>query len=84
MILLQYYISAISDVYTDITVPEIDGIYGPITERAVSQLQQIFGITVTGITGPITWEAITAEYELISDGDSFNSGQYGGNIYTEA
>ena len=78
---LQYYISVISSVYEDITVPEITGDYDSDTEKAVSELQEIFGITVTGITGPITWDAITGEYELISDGDRYNSGQYGGDIY---
>ena len=80
---LQYYISVISGVYTEIRAPAIDGIFGPETERAVSMVQEALGITVTGIAGPITWEAITNEYELISDGQSFNNGQYGGDIYTE-
>ncbi len=78
---LQYYISVISSVYEDITVPEITGEYDADTEASVSQLQEIFGITVTGITGPITWDATTGEYERISDGDRYNSGQYGGDIY---
>lgn len=78
---LQYYISVISSVYTDVTPPEITGNYDTDTEQAVSKLQEILGITVTGITGPITWDAITSEYELISDGDRYNSGQYGGDIY---
>lgn len=78
---LQYYIGVISSVYTDVTPPQITGNYDTDTEQAVSKLQEIFGITVTGITGPITWDAITSEYELISDGDRYNSGQYGGDIY---
>lgn len=78
---LQYYINVISTVYTDVTAPEVTGEYDAETEEAVSVLQSIFGITVTGIVGPITWDAITGEYELISDGSSFNNGQYGGDIY---
>lgn len=78
---LQYYISVIATVYNDINAPAVTGEYGADTEEAVSRLQEIFGITVTGITGPITWDAITAEYELISDGERYNSGQYGGDIY---
>ena len=78
---LQYYIGVISTVYSEITAPQIAGEYGKETEDAVSALQGIFGITVTGITGPITWDAITSEYELISDGERYNSGQYSGDIY---
>ncbi len=78
---LQYYIGVIASVYTDVEAPGITGEYDKKTEEAVSKLQEIFGITVTGITGPITWDAITNEYELISDGDRFNNGQYGGDIY---
>ena len=78
---LQYYIRVLATVYDSIEPPEITGTYGEITEAAVSEIQRLFGITVTGITGPLTWDAITGEYELIADGDSFNSGQYGGDIY---
>ena len=78
---LQFYIRTLSSVYESVAPPEITGTYGPETERAVKEIQQLFGITVTGITGPLTWDAITGEYELIADGESFNSGQYGGDIY---
>ena len=78
---LQFYLGVVASVYTDITAPEITGDYDKATEDAVSQFQNVFGITVTGITGPITWDAITSEYELISDGERYNSGQYGGDIY---
>ena len=78
---LQFYLGVVASVYTDITAPEITGDYDKATEDAVSQFQNVFGITVTGITGPITRDAITSEYELISDGERYNSGQYGGDIY---
>ena len=83
--ILQSYINVLSGVYDTITPPEITGTYDAATEAAVSEIQRIFGITVTGITGPITWDTIASEYELIADGDRFTSGQYGGDIYnTEA
>ena len=82
---LQYYIRALSTVYDSVLSPEVTGTYDRDTEAAVSEIQRLFGITVTGIVGPLTWDAIASEYELITDGDSFNSGQYGGDIYgTEA
>ncbi|MBP5208862.1 MAG: peptidoglycan-binding protein [Clostridia bacterium] len=80
---LQYYIGVIADVYDSVTAPAITGVYDAATEAAVSEMQSIFGIDVTGITGPITWDAIKGEFELISDGQSFNNGQYGGDIYGE-
>lgn len=83
--ILQSYINVLSGVYDTVKPPEITGTYDAATEAAVSEIQRIFGITVTGITGPITWDTIASEYELIADGDRFTSGQYGGDIYnTEA
>ncbi|MEV1077024.1 peptidoglycan-binding protein [Streptomyces sp. NPDC050211] len=37
---------------------DIDGIYGPLTERAVERVQQRAGLVVDGIMGPHTWEAL--------------------------
>ncbi|MBT3166132.1 peptidoglycan-binding protein [Streptomyces sp. Vc74B-19] len=37
---------------------DIDGIYGPRTERAVQRLQQRAGLVVDGIVGPHTWGAL--------------------------
>ncbi|MEU3175073.1 peptidoglycan-binding protein [Streptomyces sp. NPDC007000] len=37
---------------------DIDGIYGPLTERAVTRLQRDAGLVVDGIVGPHTWGAL--------------------------
>ncbi|WP_345015438.1 peptidoglycan-binding protein [Streptomyces shaanxiensis] len=36
----------------------IDGIFGPVTEGAVRQLQKRAGLVVDGIVGPHTWKAL--------------------------
>lgn len=36
----------------------VDGIYGPITEKAVRQFQKQKGLQVDGIAGPQTWAAL--------------------------
>ncbi|WP_149551739.1 peptidoglycan-binding protein [Streptomyces marokkonensis] len=37
---------------------DIDGIYGPLTERAVKRLQKRAGLVVDGIVGPHTWKVL--------------------------
>jgi peptidoglycan hydrolase-like protein with peptidoglycan-binding domain len=39
----------------------IDGQFGPNTETAVKQFQQSKGLTVDGIVGPMTWQAMPAD-----------------------
>lgn len=34
---------------------DIDGIFGPLTEKRVKDFQRGQGITVDGIVGPVTW-----------------------------
>jgi peptidoglycan hydrolase-like protein with peptidoglycan-binding domain len=36
----------------------VDGIFGPITESAVIDLQQRYDIAVTGQVNPVTWELL--------------------------
>lgn len=37
---------------------QIDGIFGPVTNKAVEEFQTESGLTVDGIVGPATWAAL--------------------------
>ena len=37
---------------------EIDGIFGPKTQRAVERIQKQDGLIVDGVIGPHTWKAL--------------------------
>ena len=41
----------------------VDGIFGPITQGAVTAFQRHFDLTPDGIVGPITWGALVREAE---------------------
>jgi len=43
------------------TVPE-DGIYGEVTRNSIMAFQRIFGLSIDGVVGPITWDRLFREY----------------------
>jgi len=63
--LMQEFLNVISTVHTSIPALSVDGIFGPMTDRAVREFQRIFGLTQDGIIGPLTWNAIVAERNRI-------------------
>jgi len=56
--LIQQRLNALSRVFPAIPTLNADGIFGPLTENAVRIFQQVFGLAVNGIVGPITWERL--------------------------
>ena len=76
--LLQEYLSKLSEVYPEIPVVAVDGVFGPATRSAVMAAQQLFGLPVTGIVFALTWDAITSAYQDVISGETAAEGQYAG------
>ncbi len=52
---------------------QIDGIFGPVTKKAVEEFQQSENLTVDGIVGPVTWGALggdSPEPPTLSEGSA--------------
>lgn len=45
----------------------IDGDYGKCTEKAIKEFQRDHGLTVDGVTGPMTWDALQKAYNSINE-----------------
>ncbi|MGD9568320.1 MAG: peptidoglycan-binding protein [Sedimentibacter sp.] len=77
--LIQQYLSYIASVLEGITPTDPDGIYGPLTEQAVREFQNYFGIDVTGVVDQYTWNRIVLIYRNLRFGNTRNVGQFPGN-----
>ncbi len=66
----QFYLFIISAYYTPL-IPQIeyDGLFGAATETAVRAFQKVFSLSVDGLVGPTTWEAIYVKYNSLRDTD---------------
>lgn len=62
---LQSYLLRISQSISEIPTLSVTGYYGDQTENAVSVFQGLFGITVSGAVGPVTWSQIAKEYDAL-------------------
>lgn len=65
--LMQYYLSSIALVYSQVPPVSIDGRFGTTTEKAVLAFQKAFGLIQDGIVGQATWDSIYAVYETVAD-----------------
>ena len=64
--LLQQMLNRISLNYPSIPQLNPDGIYGALTEQAVRQFQDIFGLEPDGIVGQATWYAVVRLYVAVT------------------
>ncbi len=62
VLVLQYYLSYISQFITSIPKISIDGAFGNSTENAVKAFQSTYGLPPDGIVGEITWDKIYNVY----------------------
>ena len=75
---LQEYLNYIGNTYSSIPKIEVDGSFGPATQRAVLAYKEIFGLGNQGIVSSSTWDSITATYRDLYDGNRVSSGQFPG------
>ena len=62
---LQTYIDGVSKAYPSIPAVTINGNFDEQTKEAVSAIQRMYGIPVSGVAGPVTWGLIINLYNGI-------------------
>ncbi|MBP5209900.1 MAG: peptidoglycan-binding protein [Clostridia bacterium] len=59
---MQYYLSYVGRFVDTVPTVTADGVFGPETERAVRAFQETYGLTVDGVVGELTWDALYRVY----------------------
>ena len=62
---LQTYLNAVIDAGL-----EVDGKFGPATNKAVKKFQREYDLKVDGIAGKATWAALTDAYDSLENGEN--------------
>ena len=60
---LQFRLSSLG--YSEVGIP--DGIFGKLTDEAVRHFQELNGLTVDGVVGPLTWERLFSSDAVRAD-----------------
>ena len=76
--LLQEYLNFISRYISEIPAVNPTGYFGTRTEEAVVAFQNYYGVTPSGIVGPVVWGGITDLYTDLYNGSRHNEGQFPG------
>ncbi|MDO5560648.1 MAG: peptidoglycan-binding protein [Oscillospiraceae bacterium] len=66
--IIQYYLNVIGYFNPNLNQLPLDAVFGPATENAVRDFQELYGLPVTGVVDRATWERITAVYGEILGG----------------
>ena len=74
--LLQTYLAVIRQDYPSITEVTADGIFGERTEQAVKDYQELFGLKVNGVVGPVVWYSIANTYNSVAGTENRQEGQW--------
>ncbi len=62
---MQYYLNLLSAYYRPLPVITYDGVFGEATENAVKVWQEINGLSVDGVIGPVTWDSIYGQFSKL-------------------
>ncbi len=64
---LQYMLSFLAEFDRSLRIVPVDGVFGEETENAVSNYQNVSGISATGIVNYETWSKIYADFYRLED-----------------
>lgn len=59
---LQYYLRYVAGFLPTVPSVEVDGVFGPATERAVRAFQEAYGLSPDGVVGLVTWDRLYDVY----------------------
>ena len=76
--LLQEYLNYISRYIDEIPSVNPTGYFGTRTQEAVIAFQNYYGVTPSGIVGPVVWGGITDLYTDLYNGNRLGDGQFPG------
>lgn len=79
--LVQFYLRVLNYFNPEIPPVSLDGIFGPSTKAAVEAFQRAEGLTVDGVVGRNTWNALQAAYTRTIQSIPPQYGDYEGQLY---